>query len=450
MSYKVLIADDEELLQELYEMILESEFSCNFIKVANGQEAITALQANNDIQLIISDYSMPVANGGQIYTFNKTHQNIPFVLISGGELCDYNELQDFKTTNTNNKFFNKPFVEKQFIEGIRSSLTTTVDPLFSKDSDNQFIKILLKHYANYSTSSSEVYLRLGADKYTKIVNYDESNLPDTEQINHYIQKGIEYVYIKKDYFHRLLEGVFKTVEQKIFADKLPTSPLVLQGLKFEVCYEGMANVGISPNTIEQANQLIDETLSGFMGSESTQDKLSHFCDKEGFLVGHSLLSIYIAARICKETNLPFASTMKRISVASFFHDISLVDLPDPAIELKLEAISDMTLQKKILNHPLESLKYLPASEEIIEETKKIILEHHESPLGDGYPKKLNAQQIAPLSALFILSEKITFCLIRNNYKPERLQDFLLQSESLYNAGNFAKFYKAALSCFVTK
>ena len=69
------------------------------------------------------------------------------------------------------------------------------------------------------------------------------------------------------------------------------------------------------------------------------------------------------------------------------------------------------------------------------------------PNGDGYPKRLTAQQISSLSCLFILSQKIVFCLLHNNFSSERLRDFLRNSESIYNQGNFSKFYKAAESIF---
>ncbi|RPJ77811.1 MAG: response regulator, partial [Alphaproteobacteria bacterium] len=66
-KFKVLIADDEELLQDIYEMILDSEFACDFIKVSDGESAIAALEKHPDINVIISDYNMPKRSGGSVY-----------------------------------------------------------------------------------------------------------------------------------------------------------------------------------------------------------------------------------------------------------------------------------------------------------------------------------------------------------------------------------------------
>lgn len=85
---KILIADDEEFLQELYEMILEPEVPCQFVKFFNANTAIEALKADSTFDLIISDYNMPGSNGGKLYLFNKENQKIPFFLMSGGILKD--------------------------------------------------------------------------------------------------------------------------------------------------------------------------------------------------------------------------------------------------------------------------------------------------------------------------------------------------------------------------
>lgn len=113
---KILIADDEEFLQEIYEMILETEHPCQFVRVSNGDEAIKVLKENTDFDLIVSDYNMPGSNGGKIYLFNKEHQNIPFFLFSADELDAHPEFKDFKTTNDLNHFFTKPFNENDLLK----------------------------------------------------------------------------------------------------------------------------------------------------------------------------------------------------------------------------------------------------------------------------------------------------------------------------------------------
>ncbi len=118
-TFKILIVDDEEMLQDLFELILIAEFECLTTKANNGQEAIELLKKGEKFDLIISDYKMPVTNGGELCLFNMSNANIPFFLFSGGDLEDYPELSKFGEANRFNRFFNKPFDEKHVIDATK-------------------------------------------------------------------------------------------------------------------------------------------------------------------------------------------------------------------------------------------------------------------------------------------------------------------------------------------
>lgn len=117
--FKILIVDDEEMLQDLLELILTAEFDCKTTKASNGLEAIKLLKSGVKFDLIISDYKMPQATGGELCLYNMSHENLPFFLFSGGDLEDYPELSKFKEANRYNSFFNKPFDEKSVVEATR-------------------------------------------------------------------------------------------------------------------------------------------------------------------------------------------------------------------------------------------------------------------------------------------------------------------------------------------
>lgn len=118
-KFKILIVEDEEMLLDLFEMLICDELDCEITKASNGNEAIDILNQDSDFQLIISDYKMPYVSGGELFHFNSSRQNIPFFLFSGGELEDYAELSSFNQSNSNNRFFNKPFNEKLLIAEIK-------------------------------------------------------------------------------------------------------------------------------------------------------------------------------------------------------------------------------------------------------------------------------------------------------------------------------------------
>ena len=118
-KFKILIVDDEEMLLDLFEMLISGQIDCEITTANDGHEAIKILELDDDFQLILSDYKMPIASGGELFNFNSSRQNTPFFLFSGGDLSDYAELDNFKTINPNNRFFNKPFSEKLLINEIK-------------------------------------------------------------------------------------------------------------------------------------------------------------------------------------------------------------------------------------------------------------------------------------------------------------------------------------------
>ncbi len=220
---KILIADDEEILQDIYEMILETEFSCQTIKVASGNDAILKLQEMDDIDLIISDYNMPDGSGGKIYLFNKEKNNIPFFLFSGGELQDYNEFKDFQKSNPQNHFFNKPFVEKDLITAISSAFDETQEVTMPKImlpegihiDQEKFVKIKLATYITYNAKAEEVFIKLNENKFTKITKASDYERTDIDQLEHYLNKGIEHVYIERNAYELLMRKVFNLFNKNL-------------------------------------------------------------------------------------------------------------------------------------------------------------------------------------------------------------------------------------------
>lgn len=79
---KILYAEDEEVLRELYALQIEALVSCDIIEVSSGKEAVEALKKDPSIALVLSDYRMPNGNGDMIYQHIRDNKlNIPFLAL---------------------------------------------------------------------------------------------------------------------------------------------------------------------------------------------------------------------------------------------------------------------------------------------------------------------------------------------------------------------------------
>jgi CheY-like chemotaxis protein len=81
---KILLAEDEELIADVFQQILESE-GHEFIYACNGEIALEVLEARTGIELIITDFQMPGCEGNFVAARAIT-KDIPTVLISGRSL----------------------------------------------------------------------------------------------------------------------------------------------------------------------------------------------------------------------------------------------------------------------------------------------------------------------------------------------------------------------------
>lgn len=78
---KILLVDDEEIFLSSLETYLHSEIFCVVEKASSAQEAILLLNQEKNFDFIISDFTMPSGNGGDLLAhFSKTDMNAHFIL----------------------------------------------------------------------------------------------------------------------------------------------------------------------------------------------------------------------------------------------------------------------------------------------------------------------------------------------------------------------------------
>ena len=81
----ILIVDDDALSAELAAMLLEEQ-GHSYALAGNGLEALAMIEANGDIELVISDLNMPLMSGLELFeTLRDQGWSLPFVLLTGDD-----------------------------------------------------------------------------------------------------------------------------------------------------------------------------------------------------------------------------------------------------------------------------------------------------------------------------------------------------------------------------
>jgi len=123
-KHTVLVVDDSMVFRKQMKNMLENLFF-NVITVAHGEEAVNMLENRNDINLVLTDYHMPVMDGLELtYEIRKTYSknDIAILAVSGNQDNEVNAL--FLKTGAND-FITKPFSKEEF----SCRINNTIDAL---------------------------------------------------------------------------------------------------------------------------------------------------------------------------------------------------------------------------------------------------------------------------------------------------------------------------------
>ena len=122
---KIIVADDYYTNRLLVSEILKS-LGHDFIEAENGQQALEALENNNDIDLVLMDLEMPVMNGVEAMKYIREKLVYPKSEIPIIALTAHNPgmfLEDCQGSGFN-KLMGKPYsIEKiaEMLEGFNKS-----------------------------------------------------------------------------------------------------------------------------------------------------------------------------------------------------------------------------------------------------------------------------------------------------------------------------------------
>ena len=105
---KILLVEDAKVMRKMERMTLNSVGYKNVIESEDGNDAITKLQKENKIDLIISDWNMPNKNGFELLVWVRSAdklKKIPFIMATGrGEKKEMKKAADAGVSS----FISKP------------------------------------------------------------------------------------------------------------------------------------------------------------------------------------------------------------------------------------------------------------------------------------------------------------------------------------------------------
>ena len=435
----VLIIDDEVEILEIIDFLVLDQFPSD-VKTFTAESTDKAIEIlrTTSIDLCICDHNMSKDKGSIVLKFiieNKLESK--FVLCSTVLPEDVADLYP-----NEHIFFN--IIKPEIFGGIEK-LATLVSSLPKEDNTHlpTYIPISVDFLYGLEKTPADIYIKMSDDKYLKCLNSNEAfSLEEKEK---YQKKSINLLYCSKQDDHDNTQKIIKIAVEKIMS-KLDL-PL---GERMEMVHSQLVDLikfsGMTPELSLIVKDNIAQTTNFIMKNCLLHNFWIKLNLKGEYPSKLYVLHTMLASVVLKKLTWNTETTLFKLTMAAFFQDITLDSLP----LIKLYDYTDFKEQEtqftrkesvSYLDHPFKANEILASIKNLPPDIDKIILDHHELPDGSGFPRKLTANKIGPLSCTFILTGLLTRYILNKGSSFELVGFIKMAEERGYNKGNFKPIFE---------
>jgi response regulator RpfG family c-di-GMP phosphodiesterase len=441
---KILLVDDEQAIRDLLQLILESEFDNEIVFASSGNEAVEILKqdSSSEIGMILSDYNMPNGNGGTLYQYNNDNRKIPFILITGGFLEDYPEMEGFSDQSDYfTAFIPKPFDEDDLFNKIKTGLNKSVEKSGEADEYVRVnIDIFLRQLNRYQP---DLFIKLNDGKVVKI--FTSKDLVEGSDLEKYKNKNLKEVFLTAEDFKNIKDLMKKAIFEQLQSAQSADAAMSATSSALNFVVSGARILGIDSDQVALVEQSVESCLRNLEKEEEFTDLLKVFRVNDGYLVSHSITTLHLCYMVLKKAKLYTIDNMQRLSYAALLHDFDVKDDIESAIidkDSKSFLQLDDSSAKKYLNHPIDTSELISHFPNIPSDCQTIIKLHHENPDGSGFPRGIGKGQYSVLAATFNLCLRVADHLYYNQNDKQGLIDFVESLSDKYSTGPFKSPYAA--------
>ena len=433
MSY-ILVADDEREIREIFEIVLKRSFSHEVVLVCSGQEAIEMIQNRGEPLVVVSDFKMPDGDGYFLYQqLLARNSTSPFIL------CSTDVSQYAEKFSGAFDFIEKPNVVKPLLESVGKILgPITKIPVY--------ISVGMSLFLRRGTSHYDLYMKLSDKKYVKVFNAgDAFTLSDAFRFK---SKGIESLYIANTDAEKFLQVFEQNIQLVLKSSQNSVKDLPEISLETLETVERISRgLGWTPEVITSAKQAVELAVKA-IASEPDLYKLlkSKLANPSSLYSQHISLLSLISWGMSHQLGWQSESTQMKLGLAALMHDVAVDEAIYQNLGVWNKAASDPMNKNpevsKYRNHPIAAAELLMKMKGLPADVDQIILQHHESKDGLGFPRGLTSTRISPMATIFIISEDLINFISHSENIETAIRNFIKEKTPVYNSGNFRKVFEA--------
>lgn len=456
MALNILIADpDEKWLSAAKKYFVEQMYEVT--AVTNGKDAQLALY-NDKFFAVILNLEIQNHTYTQVLKFikkNHTNQKV-IIVVNDIVLLETGETSEEKLIKQGAlEVIVRPFELKDLkdrIEG-HQSLNDLVSSITLRKElsevaevdvpDEKFTKIKIEDFYAAQAMLFNVYIKLGAGKYLKILNQGDAFSKD--RLDKYKnEKKVEYLYFQTSDRRKFIQYNNFLANKLIDNKAVPVSNKVnmLKNVT-EKFVEEAFTVGVKPQVVDQGKQVCETVFQLLSKQNDLFSVLKSYQDLDPNAFSHSFLVTLYTTAIIKQFEWQSKSTIETAALACMFHDIGKTLLPKESLNLKTSEMTPEQLEV-YKQHPELGLKLLDNNRMINNSVKQVIHQHHEAYDGTGFPLGLSGRNVLTLANILCLADDFVHLMADQNLNPtDSLRKMISNNEQLkkYNTIIIEKFIK---------
>lgn len=397
-----------------------------------SHHGISCLETNGHPEMIIIDSKMMTGADANLCLHLESN-NIAVPLIVTGSTTETN---DFLTKYSGvADVIEKPLSSEAFTYLVKNfSSVSHLSPSHIPVKISVLLRMGMRHF--------DLFLKLSEINFIKIFHKGEPFFDsDAEKL---VNKGIYELYIKKEDskdFLKFLENEMLGVE----VDSENDIPFILQNLE---SFEKIAKrIGWSPEVLSSAQKSVTHAVKILSRNQNIMSMLKHKLKDQNTAYGrHIGLLTYLVCAFSSSLGGIGESGQTKLALAALIHDAAVDESYYENLKEWNKRAGDPTDKDpaviKYRMHPLEASKIVRTIHSLSPDVDQIVLQHHETMSGNGFPRGIDASRIGHLPSLFIIVETMVDFIDDGENIDTSITDFITWGRAFFDRGHFKKVFSA--------
>ena len=162
--------------------------------------------------------------------------------------------------------------------------------------------------------------------------------------------------------------------------------------------------GRSNEAVDEAVTVVDSLVDTFLSDKDVLINVMNAKPTESRSHYHALNVTVLSMMLGKELNFK-ADTMHQLGMGALFHDVGKGRMPISELKRGHPTALKYALQKHYQQHPIKGAAIAADLQSFPKKSLHIIMQHHETVDGKGFPNRLQADRISPLSKIVAVANR---------------------------------------------